>query len=285
MADNKKSKKVLHTMASDTAEAVSRQQGRAIQMAFQQEKLRQQESMAYSLGRKKNLLLIFLGLALIVGGFGSIWYFTASRNQTPKIFQPSMGALFFTEASKEINITGLAKDKILNSLLNETWSAKLAKETAEYIYLTEQTPAGKALVDKNRFFSLLGFSLPAAALQNIQQYMIGVYNTGDTLQPFILLRADMFNVAYDGMRAWEYKMFDDLHMIFNIDTAEENQKLFETKFKDAIVENLNARILSGGSGQTVLMYVFLNEKNILIAKDQKTLAEINRRLQSLNISR
>jgi hypothetical protein len=132
---------------------------------------------------------------------------------------------------------------------------------------------------------LLGFSLPAAALQNIQQYMIGVYNTGDTLQPFILLRADMFNVAYDGMRAWEYKMFDDLHMIFNIDTAEENQKLFETKFKDAIVENLNARILSGGSGQTVLMYVFLNEKNILIAKDQKTLAEINRRLQSLNISR
>ena len=56
-------------------------------------------------------------------------------------------------------------------------------------------------------------------------------------------------------------MLSDLYILFNINIPESNSGLFEKEWKDIIVNNKDARVLYGESGEGILYYTFVNKNN------------------------
>jgi len=98
-----------------------------------------------------------------------------------------------------------------------------------------------------------------------------VVNTKD---PFILIKTRSFSDVFPIFRAWENKIFTDLHGFFGIDITRETNYLLTKDWQDGIIQNKNARILYDKDGRIIFMYVFIDENNVLITNTEKTTEEI-----------
>ncbi|KKR79669.1 MAG: hypothetical protein UU24_C0004G0007 [Candidatus Nomurabacteria bacterium GW2011_GWA2_40_9] len=107
-----------------------------------------------------------------------------------------------------------------------------------------------------------------------------VVNTKD---PFFLIKTRSFSDVFPVFRAWEDKMFTDLHGFFGIDITPETNYLLTKDWQDGIIQNKNARILYDKDGTIVFMYVFIDENNVLITNTEKATEEIILRIASSKV--
>ncbi len=59
--------------------------------------------------------------------------------------------------------------------------------------------------------------------------------------------------------------------------------LFQKSFGDALIDNLDARVLKDDAGNIVLMYVFPTDNMILITDNIDTVTEVTNRLRARKI--
>jgi hypothetical protein len=97
---------------------------------------------------------------------------------------------------------------------------------------------------------------------------------------FILLKVRSTADIFDTLRAWEGKMFLDLHSFIGINLSPDTNYLLTKDFEDGVVDNKNARVLSDKDGNIVLTYVFAGEENVVITNSANALHEIVLRLAS-----
>ena len=109
--------------------------------------------------------------------------------------------------------------------------------------------------------------------------MLGVFRP-DPAGLFLIIQVDSYENALSGMLAWERKLLDDFYPTFGIDISGANQALFEKKFEDIVFKNRDGRVLKNSVGETVLMYLFINDKTVIITRSTKVLEEILARLDS-----
>ncbi|MEJ0001673.1 MAG: hypothetical protein WDN09_00565 [bacterium] len=64
----------------------------------------------------------------------------------------------------------------------------------------------------------------------------------------MLLNERSFADVFDGMRAWEPKMFSDVHGFLGIGVTDANSYLLTKPFEDGVVQNRNARVLYDNAG-------------------------------------
>ena len=102
---------------------------------------------------------------------------------------------------------------------------------------------------------------------------------------FILLKVNSFSEIFPVMHAWEGKMLYDLHGFFGVDITPETNNLFTKNFEDGIVENKNTRALYDDMGNTVLMYVFLDDTSVIITDSVNATKEVLLRLNSSQIKK
>ena len=91
--------------------------------------------------------------------------------------------------------------------------------------------------------------------------------------------------VFEPMKAWESKMFYDLHSFFGMNLNEDTKYLLEKSFEDGIIQNKNARILRDKDGNIVLMYIYAKEDSLIITNSETAVAEVMLRLASSQIKK
>ena len=102
---------------------------------------------------------------------------------------------------------------------------------------------------------------------------------------FVLIKMRSFQDIFDSVRAWENKMFYDLHSLFGVSINSNTSYLLTKNFDDGIIENKNARILYDKDGGIVLMYVFADETSLVIAGSIDAVREVMFRLSSSQLKK
>jgi hypothetical protein len=115
-------------------------------------------------------------------------------------------------------------------------------------------------------------------------FLLGAVN-GDTKDFFILLKMRSISDIFDSLRAWENKMFYDLHGFFGIDVSLQTNYLLTANFQDGIIGNKNARILYDKNNKIVMMYIFADDNSVIITNTENAAQEIMLRLAASQIKK
>jgi hypothetical protein len=131
-------------------------------------------------------------------------------------------------------------------------------------------------------------------------YLIGVHSYEGN-QAFLILHTDSYERAFAGMLGWEGRLADDLSPLFtrvvsthvnqapinataSTTIASSTEPVFESKaFKDAIVENHDARVVQNSYGDTFLLWTFIDRNTLVITTNEVTLREILNRIHTTAI--
>lgn len=144
---------------------------------------------------------------------------------------------------------------------------------------------------------------------------------GSILAPFIFAKVDSFDNAFEGMNRWEERMVENVNPIFfSPETKQDIQNTSTTTatasatstlsasstntigttsptsipastltinktFEDKIIRSKDTRVLKNSAGNTILLYSFLDQKNLVITTNEKTFEEILNRFFASQIVR
>lgn len=271
----------LRTFSSDMAEAVRSGEATVVKIAMAEQKKQQKEYENFSPKSGKNKAFIVGGiimLALGVGAFGYIAFTRTSKTPSAVPDTTATTSLIFANTNKGFDVTGFTKDKLSTAIKNESGKAVLENGAIENIYFLENGTTGRQLVTAQRFFTILGTSIPGRLSRALSgEFMLGIHKT-TTNHPFILVTSTDYDSAYAGLLEWEKKMVDDFFLTFSISIGGDKAYLISKSFQDTTIQNIDARILLDNSGSTVLLYAFLNPKTIVITDNEATFKEVLARL-------
>jgi len=292
VSEDKKQKRIpkkgLHTYAGDMAEIFRKEQrgGAFIKTTISEQRQKEKELLSRSLKSKQNMFFVISGSLLLLASISLIFFFVVSKRDVvvPKK-SSDIQPLIFADTHKEINITGLSKERIASAIHRELGNGQLESGTIENLSIAESGPTGKVLVTPSRFLSAIGSTPPSILLQSLdRKFMVGVHSQ-ETNQLFILFTTPLYFNAFQGMRQWEERMFDELYSLFDIDVSGENQELFNKKFEDTFIKNKDARVIKNAQEEIVLLYLFIDRQTIIIAGGTDVLDEVINRLSTQQIRR
>lgn len=289
MDENKLKNKNVETYTADMVKAIEGDKGGLIKKIIHEEEEHEAEKINLSPSSKKNRLFMFISITLIILAFVVLVFF-AFFNEKINVISvvPQTTSIIFTDQTDFIPIDGLTKEKIGETISNQTNNTKVKIGGVEGIYLTEN----KKVIGFKRFITLLKSNLTADQLNLISEnFLLGTFKNGlSSVSPnigdlFMLLKVRSFSDIFPVMQSWESKMLYDLHGFFGVKLSSETNYLFTKSFEDDIVANKNARILKDNNGQIVLMYVFADDNSIIITKSKNAISELILRLNSSQIKK
>ena len=223
-------------------------------------------------------ILIFLALLVLS-------YFLLKKGNTNSVVvEKQFVPIIFNDKSTFIEVSTYHREEVIQIILSQINNNKTKIGGIEGIYLTEN----KEIVGLRRFISIIksNFVPDENKLLVDDNFLMGSMLTGlKSSSPtagdfFILLKTRSISDIFISMRAWEEKMFTDLHKFMDINLSAETNYLFTKDFEDGIVKNKNARILRDKDGGIVLMYVFADENSVIITGSEPVTNEIILRLAS-----
>jgi hypothetical protein len=256
------------------------------------------------------------GVLMLGAGAGAIAYFLSIPTSTPIMVSPQSPFIAVDE-TKIIELqsgadtfrrgpimsaleTGRKETKIplglVNRLLPVVGSGNSAQEIAASDLLYAFMP-----------------NIPQELLRTLEPtYLLGVHSF-DENQSFLIVRADLYEVAYGGMLKWERTLFDDLTPLFvrtpsvriedvptipvepiiSTSTATSTAtstvpvaqppRIVQKVFVDKVIENRDTRSILNEAGDVLLLWTFLDRNTILITTNEYTLREIINRTQNASI--
>jgi hypothetical protein len=287
--ENKLKNKNVKTYTADMVKAIESDKEGLIKKIIHEDEEHEALKKNLSPKSRKNRLFMFISLLLIILALASLVFlaFFNEEIQTTPVALP-VASIIFTDQTTFKAIDGLAKEKIVETVLNQVNNTKTKIGGIEGIYLVEN----KKVIGFKEFFILLESSLTKDQTNFFNDnFLLGTFKSGlSSVSPnigdlFILLKVRSFTDIFPAMRSWENKMLYDLHGFFAINLSPENNYLFTKNFEDSIVANKNARILKDNDGKIVLMYVFADDNSIIITNSELATREVVLRLNSSKIKK
>ncbi|MDD5720921.1 MAG: hypothetical protein PHT16_00510 [Candidatus Pacebacteria bacterium] len=292
MEKNKKiENKIVETYAEDMAEVLKNDREGLVKKMIHGEEEHEKEKENFSPESKENKLFMLASFFLIVFALIILFFFLFRKEDNTVVVEKQFTPIVFSDQSVPLEIFGLKKEEIIQAVQNEINTTKVKIGGIEGIYLTEN----KQIIGLRRFISLTesNFTPSTNTLLVDDNFLMGVVNepgsetseSGSAPAPtnkdfFILIKMRSIADIFDAMRAWEGKMFSDLHGFFGVNLSADTNDLLTKDFQDGIVDNKNARILFGKDGQPALMYVFADDNSVVITDSQSAAHEIILRLTS-----
>src|SRR6185295_11814491 len=115
--------------------------------------------------------------------------------------------MIFTDETKLVEIADQNKEQIIKSILDEAVATNVKDGGIEGIYPTINEKA----VGLRQFITQLQGNLLLAGPEVVDDnFLLGLYNQ-ESRNLFFLLKMHSVPDIFDSMRAWEDKMFFDLH--------------------------------------------------------------------------
>ncbi|MFA5791994.1 MAG: hypothetical protein WC884_03065 [Candidatus Paceibacterota bacterium] len=275
--------KIVQTYAGDMAEVIENDTEGLVKKIIHGEEQHEAEKRNLSPLSKKNKILMFVSILLII--FALIIFFSFFKKNTNIVdVEKQFASLIFNDQNSFLEILGFKKEEIIQTVLNKINTTKVKVGGVEGIYLTEN----KQIIGLRRFITLIksSFSPGDNTLFINDNFLMGVVLSGlKSTSPtagdfFILLKARSTADIFDALRKWEDNLLSDLHGFLGINISSDTNYLFNKNFEDNIIENKNARVLYDKDGQLVVMYFFADDNSVVITNTQNSAHEIMLRLIS-----
>lgn len=276
----------VRTYATDIAEMMKREKGSIIKIALAEQKRRDESKQKLDPTATRNVIVMMLGFILIVGGIMVFIYSIVNRSQPIDVVQSNQvfPSLFFTENQVQIDATDLNRTELLRAIETQVANHTLVVTTINNLYISYKTPMGQQALPATVFMQKLGIDVPDVLFQNLSpQMMVGVYSQEPNNNQFLILKVKDFNETFLAMRDWETSMLSDLLRFFQIDTSSEGKDIFNKDFETVTLFNKEARILKDSNGKTMLSYIFLDPKTVMITTQTDAVQEVIKRLNLQNI--
>jgi hypothetical protein len=284
--NNEKDIKNLRTYTSDMADVIRTNEVSVIKIALAEKEKREQEQIykeAEGTNTSKTFLIIG-GVVLIAAAiFGSYFLIkTKIAKDTPKNIVKEIDTFIAYDSFSNIDTTSIKDaDGILNLIIG---SQPLGSGLIRALFPKKITNNISELITSKNFLSSIGVNPPSALTRSMSdKYLLGKFtNRSGGSSIFLVFQTTDYNLAYASMLDWEKTLLKDLYKLFNISIPDSNSILFSQPWKDIVVNNKDARVLYGESGEAVLYYVFVNKNNFVITNNIETLKEIISRLITKN---
>ncbi len=281
--ENKKVENVVvETYANDLAGVIGDNENGMVKKIIEEEERNRTEEKKVSPENMQNKIFLSIGILLVILSFVAVSLVFVFRKQifTMEV-APQYVPLIFTDKTEFKEISGLKKDEIVQTVVNEKNTAELKTGGVEGIYLS----IDKKVLGFRKFLELMEANLDQTKIEFMgDNFLMGFTNSGER-NLFILLKMRSVTDVFDPMRTWESKMFFDLHGLFGIDLNADTKYLLEKNFEDGIVQNKNARILYDKDGKIVMMYVYAEDDSLIITNSEGTVGEVKLRLASSQIKK
>jgi len=274
---NKTGHKIAETYAKDMAEVLENDKEGLVKKIIHQEEEHEIDKKNLSPESKKNKLFMFFSFLFISLALIILFFFLFKKENNTVLVPKQFIPIIFNDQSVALEVSGLKKEEIILAVFNEINTTKVKKGGIEGIYLTEN----KQIIGLRHFISLIQSNfIPGDNTFFVKDnFLLGVAND-ESKNFFILLKVRSAFDIFDTLRAWERKMFIDLHGFFGISISADINYLRTKEFQDGIIENKNARILYDKDNKVVLMYIFADDNSIIITDSQNAAHEIILRLAS-----
>ncbi len=301
--DEKLQTKVIETYTGDMLKAINQNEGGLIQKIIHEQEAHEAEKQNFSPQSKQNRIFTIVGFVLILAALSGIGYVFLKKDDGTVAIAPQFTPLIFTDKTRFLDITGMGKEKIIDSILVASKTAELKPGGIHALYtmrnnrvlgLTDFLKAiqSNLIFGPNDFVNenfLLGISSPQSRFET----EVVVDPTKIIAPPptviggnlFILLKIRSFTDIFKTMQDWEKKMFVDMHDFFGIPISTETSYLITKDFENDIIQNKNARVLRDKEANIVMMYVFADDNTIVISNKEETVREIIGRLAGSKVKK
>ncbi len=274
----------LRTYKKDVAGAVKDQKTSLVRMVLEEQKNKYKKEERESPKSRKNITLIVLSTLFFLATAGVVYYtfFLPSKGEQ-LLTEVKVIPLISTEQIQEISIDGKTSKVLSQEIQQEITSSKPKLDIVKYLFFTEtlptQTDAGlvkkKNLISAKKIIEKLEIPVPQIILRTIKDDFMFGYHTFDGNQPFLILKTDYYDNAFVGMLGWEGTMAQDLKPLFGTIGAGE---LGQRTWSDVVTKNKDTRVLYNFDKTIALVYMFKDQKTLIITTNNNTLFEISRRL-------
>ncbi len=280
--DQNNIKPVVETYTSDMAEVLQSDTAGLVKKVIHSEEEARAEKINSSPLSSRNKFFLIAGIALIVLGAATLAFFIFQTQNNTVPVAPQFVPLIFTDQSAYLEVAGLSKDVLAQTVQNEIDNTKVKQGGVEGIYLTENK---QNIVGLRRFLALIeGSFLPGDDTTLVDDnFLMGAVNNSEIgVAPgfFMLIKTRSTADIFDSLRSWEPKILNDLHGFLGVPINSDTNYLLTQSFADGIVQNKNARILKDKDGKLVVMYIFADDNSVIITDSQSAAEEVMLRLAS-----
>jgi len=278
--------KIVQTYAEDMANVLENDTEGLVKKIIHGEEKHEQEKKNLSPRSKKNRFFMFISILFVMLALAIFSFFFFRKNANIVSVEKQFTPIIFNDQSAYLEVSGLNKDEIGQTVLNEINTSKVKNGGLEGIYPT----VNQQIVGLREFISLIKSNFtPSNDLSLVSDnFLMGVVKNPDTQTNtgtgfFILLKVRSIADIFDSMRLWENNLLTDLHGFLGVNISSDTNYLFTKNFIDGIVENKNARVLYDNSGNIVLMYIFADDNSVIITDSSNAAHEILLRLASSQV--
>ncbi|MES2023352.1 MAG: hypothetical protein V4439_01590 [Patescibacteria group bacterium] len=282
--DNEVKNKSVQTLAEDMAKVIKTSESGVIKKMILEQEEQEAEKKNSNPESQKNKLFMIMSIILIILSLSALVFLVTFKNSISTVsVAPRPVPIIFTDQNKDLDISGLTKDKITQNVLDEINTSDVKLGGAESIYFSEN----KNIIGLKRFMTLIKANLDQSKLTFVNDnFLFGFFHKDkDTRSLFILLKTRSLADVFDVMRSWENKMFVDLHGFFGVGVNADTNYLLTKDFEDGFLANKNARILRDKDGNLILAYIFADDTSVVITNSEDTVNEIILRLASSKVKK
>lgn len=275
----------VKTYAEDMAEVLENDKEGLVRKIIHGAKEKEAEKKNLSPESKQNKIFLIVSIALLTLGLVTLSFFLINKDIKTVPVEKQFVPIIFNDRTSFIEVLEFKKEEIEQTVLNQANSTTIKKNGVEGIFLT----LNNQKVGLREFLSLIksNFVPNESEVLVSDDFLMGIVNVEGINEKsynrpgfFILMRVRSIADIFDAMRAWESKMFFDLHGFFGFELGSESTYLLTKNFEDGIVENKNTRFLYDKNNNLVLMYVFADDNSVIITNSQDAVHEIVLRLAS-----
>jgi hypothetical protein len=268
--------KPLRTYERDVAEKVREGGASTVSVHLEErkkkgvpEEARRKRSAPKVMGARTILIIVGI-LVVIVTGVFAVFNFV-SNTRSPDLASEEKG-ISIIKADSIITLDVSDEDREgIAIVIEENLGVPPSGLWITNFLLTEKNVFGltKPLSSKS-FFSKLSAQVPPRFLRALgEAFNIGFLTFSSTKEGFILSEIDSFENAFAGMLDWEKSLVIDLESLI----TSSNDSPSGT-FRDIVIKNEDSRILRDKAGKSIIIYSFIGDDLLLIARNEETFREI-----------
>ncbi len=265
--------KSLRTFQGDVQEAIAKNNysSTTILVKEQERKLENpviEKESAELIGKSnaRNKTFIIFGVALIVLGLVSVSALYYLKSSEEIIVEKQTKAMIAFTEEREIDQSNSSRKNLIEKILDAKNKTNLPVNSVLYLNIKKGTE--ELLVAE--VLEILTPNMPPSLSRSFKgEYMLGIYSY-DTNEPFLILSVDDYSLSYPGMLKWEESIENDLGEIFNAENSSTSRK----NFIDEVIKNRDIRSLKDSSGNSVLLYSFIDRKTLIITKNENILSAV-----------
>ncbi len=250
--------KPLRTYRGDVEEAMKGEKTSVVTIVLAQKKKEEHSEQIKKQGAvAQNVFVSFLTVVLVIAGIGSVTMFLYVKSQ-----QQRAVSTFYKQrivpADKEVSV-----DVSVGGLMDIVGNMHtLEIQSGELVLFRLLKGEGGVELSPQEAALLLDSKIPGNLLRSFSSnYMFGVYRE-KAPTPFFIVKTDSFETAFSGLLSWEKTFPLSAGELFALGTAP------QISFEDKVVKNKDTRILKNQSGQTVILYAFLDSETIIFTGNE-----------------